>query len=144
MGYEFDYVMLEMIIKNEEDFEEMVNELKEDKGTSWMPDELYIENEGYSPAVYEDDFDPKKYPNFSYLKIKHNGLFKWWDIKRWLNIFNNYCLGEMSFMGEFGEHVTVEFNGKLDYEVSVSERRRILEDEWNEGFKEHFYPDEED
>jgi hypothetical protein len=144
MGYEFDYVNLEMIIKDKENFQEMVNELEQDKGTSWMPEELYIEDEGYCPTVYEDDFDQTKYPNFSYLKINHNGLFKWWDIKRWLNIFNKYCLGEMDFHGEFGEYVIVEFTGKDDYVIKVSERRRIPECDWNEGFKEHFYPDEEE
>lgn len=138
MSYEFEDVDLE-IIMHENDFDEFVEKLREEEGTAWMPDELYIEKEGYCGLIYEDNFNKEEFHNLCYLKIKHRGCFKWYNIKKWLSVFNQYCLGDMCFTGDFGEFVLVEFRGKENYEIEVSEHRVIPEKDWNDGFKDHFY-----
>lgn len=139
MGYEFEDVSFEVIIEKE-DFPKLIRELENTKGTSWMPEELYIKKEGYADIVWEDDFNKEDYKDMHYLNIKHRGCFKWSNIKEWLYVFNKYCLGDMYFTGDYGESVVVEFKGEEEYVLSVQEYRVIPEEEWNEGFKNHFYP----
>lgn len=141
MSYEFEDVNFE-IIMHEADFNDFLAELRKQEGVAWLPGELYTSKTGYCELIYENHFDKTEYPDLCYLEIKHRGCFKWKNIQQWLYVFNKYCKGDMYFTGDYGESVTVSFVGKDEYSLSVQEYREIPEDEWNEGFKKHFYKEE--
>ncbi|MBZ2166341.1 hypothetical protein [Methanobacterium spitsbergense] len=140
MSYEFEDVYLELLMKDEDEFQEFINKIKNTKGTTSLDYELYTDKEGYADYYWENKEDiENNYPNYCYLKMTHSGCYKWYNIREWLRIFNEYCFGNMSFTGDNGESIEVEFNGEKEFKLGYLEYREIPESEWNKTFKELFY-----
>ena len=140
MSYEFDGVYFELIIKDMDKFEEFTELLEQIDGTAYMPNSLTLEALGYADYYWKNKEEVEaKYPNVDYIKIKRSGCYKWKNMQEWLNIFNKYCLGDVVFEGESGELVTVSFNDKENYEISVQRYKEVPIEEWGEQFCDCYF-----
>lgn len=109
MGYEFEIDFEGLYIKNKDDLPELIRELRNNPGTSFLPDEIKISDIPYN-------FKEKEYPNSSRLECGTGCCPKFNDIENWLGIFNKYCIGDITIKGEDNIWVEVEFKDKKDFE----------------------------